>query len=363
MLISRRSFVLTGLAAPAVAATSKRQVERPNVVLIVASDIGAYMLGCYGSKEIRTPNIDQFSKTGVLFSKSFSTSPVTQKSSIDEARIAQALGGAGYACGKGLEFLDAQTPHKPFFASIAWPSPSTVTPAAKLLDLYAATQFEATGFEQAAANAVHKEMLIDVRGNLRKFAAAVTMLDDQMSAVLAKLQQRGLWDNTAIVFTSNNGYLLGRHGLWGDGQASRPVNLYNEVVATPLIWSWPSSFPPDSIRTEVVGSHDLLPTLCDLAGAATAVPGWSYLPILYGRHMSKKQVWQEMAYSGFQDTEMARDDRYKLILRAQGKGPNELYDEAADPQERVNQVDNLAFSSVRQRLAGEINAWRGRKSG
>jgi hypothetical protein len=56
---------------------------------------------------------------------------------------------------------------------------------------------------------------------------------------------------------------------------------------------------------------------------------------------------------------MARDERYKLILRNQGKGPNELYDETADPKEQENQVDSAKFVNMRQRLTGQLAAWRG----
>jgi hypothetical protein len=56
---------------------------------------------------------------------------------------------------------------------------------------------------------------------------------------------------------------------------------------------------------------------------------------------------------------MARDDRYKLILRNQGKGANELYDETADPKELTNQADEQKFVGMRQRLTGQLTAWRG----
>jgi arylsulfatase A-like enzyme len=212
-----------------------------------------------------------------------------------------------------------------------------------------------------AGNAKHPEMLRDVRGNLRKYAASLTTLDDQIPAMVAKLQQRGVWENTLVVFTSNGGYLLGRHGLWGDATASEPANLYEEVVRTPLIWSWPSRFPPQTVRNDVVNSYDLMPALCELTGvtppAGSHVP--SYLPFVYGRRMGKKQSWPDLALGRIRDAEMARDDRYKLILRNQGKGPNELYDETADAKEQENQVDNAKFAGMRDRLTGQLTAWRG----
>jgi arylsulfatase A-like enzyme len=365
MPLNRRHFLFGALAAPVLAATKKQAVaERPNIVLIVAEDLGAYMLGCYGNPEVRTPNVDRLALTGVRFANSFSCAPV--------AADQGAFAAAGYNCSRSVsaaqtsEFLDAQAPAKPFFLTIAWPSPNNVTAPQKNLDLYAKTGFETTGWDAEAANATHKEMLGDVPGNLRKYAASLTTLDDQVPTLVAKLQQRGVWDNTLIVFTSNGGYLLGRHGLWGDATASDPASLYEEVVRTPLIWTWPSRFPPQTVRNDVVNSYDLMPALCELAGVAppagSHVP--SYLAFVYGRRMGKKEMWPDLAFGRIRNAEMARNDRYKLILRDQGKGASELYDETADPKEQVNQVDNPKFLNMRERLTGQLTTWRaGQKAG
>jgi arylsulfatase A-like enzyme len=360
MQLNRRHFLFGTLAAPVLAATKKAlPVERPNIVLIVAEDLGAHMVGCYGNTEVHTPNIDRLAQVGVRFAASFSCAPLA----LDQA----AFTAAGYNCAHNLpaapagEFLDAQAPAKPFFLSIAWPSPNAVETPKKNLDLYSNAGFESVGWEAPAHNGTHKEMLRDVQGNLRKYAAALTTLDDQLPALQAKLQQRGLHENTLTIFMSDSGYLLGRHGLWGGADASIPPNLYEEVVRTPLIWTWPSRFPPQTVRNDVVSSYDLMPALCDLVGvAAPAGSGPSYLPFVYGRRMGKKQSWPDVAFGRHGNTEMARDNRYKLILRDQGKGPNELYDEVADAREQENQIDSPKFANMRDRLTAQLTAWRGK---
>jgi hypothetical protein len=55
---------------------------------------------------------------------------------------------------------------------------------------------------------------------------------------------------------------------------------------------------------------------------------------------------------------MARDKRYKLVLRDQGKGPGELYDVSVDPRERVNQYENPQFVTVRTSLAAQLVKWK-----
>ncbi len=373
MPFNRRYFLFGALAAPALAAKKKRAaVERPSVLLIVASDLGAYMVGCYENKEVRTPNIDHLALTGVRFSSTFSSAPIGAESAaaVQEARLSQALGAAGYNCGpstvKAAGFLDAQTADKPFFLTVILPSPLSENVPSKNLDLFAATDFESIGWEPAAPNATHKEMLRDVAGNLRKYSAGLAAADQQVGELLIKLHDRGLLDNTLIVFVGVNGYLLGHHGLWGDATASNPVNLYEEVVRVPMIWSWPLRFPPQTVRNEVVSVYDLLPTICDLTGAAPPadrIPaGHSYLPFVYGRRLPKKQTWPDIAFARAGNAEMARENRYKVILRDQGKGPNELYDEVADPRETTNQYDNPEFVSIRDQLMSALGSWRGQKS-
>ena len=110
-------------------------------------------------------------------------------------------------------------------------------------------------------------MLNDTVGNLRRCAAATTALDDQIPVLIRKLQERKLWDNTLIVFTGDNGYLLGRHGLWSKGLASDPINMYDEVVQVPLILSWPGKIPTGEMAPEMISFYDVLPTLCEATGS------------------------------------------------------------------------------------------------
>src|SRR5689334_7971138 len=66
MATSRRHFLLGSIALPAIAA-KKPAPDRPNVLLLLADNVPAWVLGCYGNKEIRTPKIDRLSQVGVRF--------------------------------------------------------------------------------------------------------------------------------------------------------------------------------------------------------------------------------------------------------------------------------------------------------
>ncbi len=196
----------------------------------------------------------------------------------------------------------------------------------------------------------------DLLPNLRRVAAATTAFDDQVGAITAAIAQKKLTDRTLVILTSTCGSLFGAHGLWGDGDASNPVNMYEEVINTPMLWMWPGRVPPGAVRPEMVSAYDLLPTMSVLTGAdlpAANLTGRSYVSLATGVPLPKKQPWKTTVYARYGNTMMVRTDRYKLVLRDDGKGPGELYDDKLDPKERVNQYDNPQFLTVKASLRGK----------
>ncbi|HBY63671.1 MAG TPA: sulfatase, partial [Solibacterales bacterium] len=433
MSVTRRSFLGAAAAAP-IFAQRRGAPERPNVLVIMADDLAAWMLGCYGNQEIRTPNIDRFARSGVRFINSFVTTPICSASRAtfftgrvprqhgiqdfltaepienppqgqaappasfaNETMISDLLAGAGYNCGyvgkwhlggdtkpghgfsysytmsggsrsytdpemflngervqeqgyltdhmtrRATEFLDQQSAGKPFFLTVGYLNPHTPYSGhpQKYYDLYAKTSFDTVGWEKPASNALReKEMLSDIVGNLRKAAASVSALDDQLPLLIRKLQDKKLWENTLVIFTGDNGYLHGRHGLWSKGLASDPINMYDEVMQVPMIWSWPGRIPVEGVRPEMISFYDVMPTLCEAASVtppARKLCGKSFLTPARGLPLPKKEVWPTTVFGHFRNTEMARDTRYKLVLRNEGEGPNELFDLKGDARERVNQ--------------------------
>jgi arylsulfatase A-like enzyme len=455
-LITRRQ-ALASAAAPLLA-QRRGAPQRPNIVLVLADDLAAWMLGCYGNQEIRTPNIDLLARTGIRFLNHFVSTPICSASRAtlftgrlprqhgvhdfltanpieqppqgqkepppsfaQEVMLSDALSKSGYKCGyvgkwhmgsdtnpghgisysytmaggsraytdpvmylngkevqeKGyltdlktqhaLRFLDQQSPDSPFFLTVSYLNPHTPYDGhpQRYYDMYANTRFETVGWERPAPNALReKNLLQDTVGNLRKCAASVTALDDQIPLLLKKLEERKLRDNTLFVFTGDNGFLLGRHGLWSKGLASDPINMYEEVMQVPMIWSWPGKTPPQATRPELISFYDFVPTICDAAGVTPPsrnLTGRSYLSLATGRPLAKGQApWPTLVFGHFRNTEMARDNRFKLVIRDEGKGPGELFDLRHDPRERVNQYDNPQFITVRERLSKEIAAWRKR---
>jgi arylsulfatase A-like enzyme len=387
MPISRRHFLYGSLALPAFAA--KKAVEAPpNILLLVADDLPSWMMGAYGNKEVKTPNLNRLGQMGTHFLNHFTPVPAaapgfatlmtgrtpmqlgdTGAISAADVTLEKVLGGAGYACHTASPegapaAIDEAKDGAPFFLSVRYSAlelPYGNIPS-KYLDLYSNEKFENYSVEPAAANARSgKELLADRVANLRKVAAAISMMDDNVGAMTTKISQKQLLDRTLVVFTSTCGALLGRHGLWAAGDASEPVNMFDESVGVPMLWCWPGRVPAQEVRMEPVSAYDLLPSLCDLVSAAVPsrnLCGRSYLPLATGRHLPKKQPWRDTVFGQYRNTAMARTQRYKLVLRDDGKGASELYDLPADPGERANQVDNEQYISVKTTLAGEFNQWK-----
>jgi arylsulfatase A-like enzyme len=378
MNVSRRHFFLGSLALPAFAA-QKPLGEKPNVLLILADGLPSWILGCYGNREVRTPQIDRLAQIGTRFLNHYAAAPVADKArpilltgrttmqlkDASQVTLDNLLGAVGYVCAasaggaEAARFLDAQSDAKPFFLT------ANFTPYAALPDPgeYAQAKLDTFAQQGAASNATRgKDMLsANLLNNLRRVAAATTAFDSEIGTLIAKVTQKKLLDNTLMILTSPTGSLFGRHGLWGAGDASDPLNMYEEVVATPMLWSWAGHVVPTATRPEMVSAYDLVPTICDITPAELPdrnLCGRSYLALASGKPLPKKQPWRTTVFAQYGDTAMARNDRYKLIVRNEGKGPGELYDDKVDARERVNQYDNPQFMTVKAALQAELTRWK-----
>jgi arylsulfatase A-like enzyme len=383
-------------AAPLLAQKKSSGIRPAGIVVILADDLSAWMLGCYGNQEIRTPAVDLLARSGTRFLHHCVCTPASAPSRAtlftgrvprqhgildvtggnvalrNETLIQDVLAAAGYNCeevttagGRAAQFLEAQKPGQNFFLVANGLSPLAPYDGLpqKYYDMYAKAGFVTTGWLPAAANASEgKEYLKDTVGSLRKCAAAVSALDDQVAALVSVLDKRGLRDGTLLIFTSINGMLGGRHGLWGTGLGSDPINMYADVVETPMIWNWPGRIPTEGARPELVSSYDFFPSILEVAGltppAGGNLCGRSYLSPVMNTPLPRKQPWHNLVYGALRNTEMMRDARFKLVLRDNGASPGELYDWRADPLEHVNQYDNAAFITTRAAMTKQLRAWR-----
>ena len=175
---------------------------------------------------------------------------------------------------------------------------------------------------------------------MRRVAAEISGVDDGVGRVLEALKKHKLEENTLVVFTADQGWGGGQHGIWGMGDHTRPLHAFDETMRVPLIVRHPGTVPAGQRRDLLVSNYDLFPTLLDYLGLKDKAP---QKPALPGRSFaaalrSKEVEWDDIVFYEFENTRAVRTAEWKYVHRFP-KGPDELYDLKNDPGEKKNLVD------------------------
>ncbi len=194
--------------------------------------------------------------------------------------------------------------------------------------------------------------------NLRGYYAAISAMDQNIGRLLEHLDQKGLGDNTVVIFMSDNGMCMGHHGVWGKGNATFPQNMYEESIKVPFIIRYPAlSGQGDRVVSDLASALDIYPTILDLAGIRESdsdnKPGSSLKPLLTGGRRESRAVFICEEYG---PVRMIRDERYKYIHRYP-YGPNEFYDLAEDPGEEENLIHEEASSDLIFTYRRDLENW------
>jgi N-acetylglucosamine-6-sulfatase len=151
-------------------------------------------------------------------------------------------------------------------------------------------------------------------------------------------------ENTLVVFTSDNGFLLGAHGLFDKR------TMHEESIRVPLVMRFPERIPPGTAPEGLVSSLDLAPTILELAGVPVpeGVQGRSLWPLL----SDPQAPWREaLLYEYFQEygpgvpTMLGvRTERLKYVHYPELPDDiDELYDLEDDPFELRNLISDAAY--------------------
>ena len=185
-----------------------------------------------------------------------------------------------------------------------------------------------------------------------QYYAAVSHVDEIAGRLLEAVERAGKLDSTLVVYTSDHGLNCGHHGVWGKGNATLPLNMLEESIRVPLVFSWPGVFSGQARRGEMVDHLDLFQTLAEIGKtelpAETDFPGSSMLPLLFGNE--ERRDWRDVQFGEYGPVRMARSRRYKLVRR-HPNGPHELFDLVADPRESRNLFDSPAHVTVTKHLS------------
>ncbi|MEG1934695.1 MAG: arylsulfatase, partial [Rikenellaceae bacterium] len=177
------------------------------------------------------------------------------------------------------------------------------------------------------------------------FAAMISRLDRDVQRVMDLLKEKGIDDNTIVVFTSDNGtHREGGHTDFFNSSAGyRGIkrDLYEGGVRTPYIVYWKNVITAGSYSNHVSAFWDFLPTVCDITKSAVpyGVDGISFLPTLTGKGEQKEHGYLYFEFHEQGGKQSVLKDGWKLI-RLNVKNPSkmryELYDLSQDQMERRN---------------------------
>jgi len=375
--------VVAGLA-PRPAASADRpsaaSAAAPNVVLIVADDLGYGDLSCFGSRAIRTPALDAMAADGIRLTAFTTTSAVCSPSRAamltgryaarfgiwrvlfsqdstglpaSEVTLAEALRAHGYATGlvgkwhlgHRPEFFPTRHGFDYFFGL---PLPPKLYRNEELIDenVDASTLVERFTEESIrfihehkkgpfflwlGQTLVHAPVVVSPRFQGKSAAGvygdAVQALDWSTAQVLDALRREGIDRNTLVIFLSDNGPAdLGSTG----GLRSRKGSLYEGGLRVPFIARWPARIPRGRASDEPVNALDLFPSVLAAAGiapkGAPPLDGDDVLPLLTGA--TDHRPPRMFLYLDGIDLEAARFGRWKIHTghhepqAAMGTGPH-----------------------------------------
>ncbi len=222
-------------------------------------------------------------------------------------------------------------------------------------------------------------MTVAYQRYLKKFLRCVKGVDDNVGRLLKHLEDTGELDNTVIVYTADQGFMLGEHDYidkrW----------MYEESLRMPFVMRYPAKFKAGTVNQDIINNVDFCPTLLELAGAtdqiASLAPdqklqGHSFVANLQGntpddwRTASYYRYWMHMAHHDNPAHFGVRTKDFKLIFFYGRKlddswfySPQkvdttepywELYDLKNDPNEMNNVINDPKYAATFNKLKNRI---------
>ena len=393
--------LVMSLAAKTLLAAPGKKSNAPNILLIMADDLGYECLGCYGGTSYATPNIDALAKRGMKFENCHSC-PVCSPSRTtimtgrytfrtttkwghipdSEVTFGSVLASAGYKTALAGKWQMALLKDNPkhvaqmgFAESAVWAwheGPRYWEPMIyrndKILD----------GVSKRYGPDVYTDFLIDFmktnkdnrflayypmclthfpkgsepkgpNGKRESYKEMVENMDRKIGDLVAALEKSGLRENTLILFTGDNGTPTSVNNRMGDRVIRGGKGKLSDAgTHVPLIANWPGITPAGTTCGDLIDFTDFMPTLAELAGAAlpaVKIDGTSFAAQLHG----EKGTPREWIYTEWAGKAWARTKQWKLYRDGR------LYDMTNDPQEKARIAEAAASAEIRSKLQSVLN--------
>ncbi|WP_268034055.1 arylsulfatase [Algoriphagus sp. PAP.12] len=431
--------------------SAKINSPKPNIIYILADDMGYADMGAYGQEKIETPNLDKLAASGIKFMNHYTGStvcapsrsalltglhtghtpirgnkeyqPEGQEAMPDSVfTIGKMMKEAGYATGafgkwglgfvgttgdpnnQGMDYFfgyNCQRQAHRYYPDYLWENDQKITlPGNGWMnkETYAqdVIQEKTLAFIDQHQNepffmyvplvAPHAELASPDSATINKYrqrfgdekphvggkgadygndlvigmyqsqpypratyAAMVERVDSYVGQIIAKLEEKGLTDNTIILFASDNG----PHQEGGndpdffdsnDGYRGYKRDLYEGGIRTAFVVKWPGKIKPGSTTDHISAFWDVLPTFAEIIDFQNLpqIDGVSFLPTLLGEKEQKEHdylYWEFVEQGGKQGIRKGDWKAVKLDVKKNENSPIELYNLQTDPGETQNVAD------------------------
>jgi arylsulfatase A-like enzyme len=187
----------------------------------------------------------------------------------------------------------------------------------------------------------------DARREQAGIAASVSFMDRQVGRIISQLKEKGIYDNTIIVFFSDQGLMAGDHKL------HHKNTLFRQITNPSLIISYPKAFQKDKTISSPVELRDLINTVLDISNAKQEdksfwKTSYSLMPLLEGKSTSVRKY----AFAEIEGYICISDGKYRYI---EGVDAQLLFDDEKDPK---NLCDIAAANpEIVKQLSAEIANW------
>ena len=198
-----------------------------------------------------------------------------------------------------------------------------------------------------------------LEGMTKDYYSGLVAVDENIGRILNYLEKKNILDETAIVQTSDHGYLLGEWRMFDKRLMHEPS------IRVPLMLRYPRRIPAGTVRKETALDIDLAPTFLDLAGLPIPehMQGKSLLPLANASEPSFREEWYYEYYEWPNPEKVPpcrgiRTERYKLIQYVLEPQEFELYDIVEDPKETRNLYGKPEFVALQQHLLERLESLR-----
>ncbi|NLR93952.1 sulfatase family protein [Flammeovirga agarivorans] len=169
---------------------------------------------------------------------------------------------------------------------------------------------------------------------LEMYYGMVTYIDEQIGRVINTLEEKGLRDNTIIVYLTDHGDMCGVKGCWYKN------SYYEGSAKVPMIISYPKHFPKNKIEKADVNNMDIYPTICELAGIKTpeVIEGETLVALVNGKQDASERFAISESYRSSYGSRMVKKGAWKYCHYEDSK--DQLFNLEIDPKEMYNVIDD-----------------------